>query len=1139
LAFVPIENLAEKDYLPVDAIGFPGDETALTALFCASNFLLIAKESKKLYAMDLALDNPVKKPFIYKIAQTEFEIVQIVFWNGVVVAVGADGQVQGFSLPNLQVKEAFMPELKEMRISCVSVFGDAIGFGCAASNEIIISHQSKVFTLQIPAEAEGTGLKSLFFSSASTLLCSLAAGDPNDYVDLIAIENPLEESPRFAKFLDPCASRPPASNQFYFCGLNDWSSKDLKELVLLGNFGSPDIGVAARLSEGDSFGTFFIDVDEGLAQLPLLKGSELTFPVGLALDFTSNFQHENRQDPDAEPFGPAPVLWILTSAGQLCPFALLKTNEPGPWPFMIEAPRLQLSPSRPLEADVGSDADDSPSPSPALYKSKTAAVTAPSDLSSPHLSSEEEDECSDEQVPVTPSKMSLSALASLQKSAEKLPDTNMTVLELPKLAFDSVKPAMSPLKTEPMTNPFQTGPVKPVESANLFFFKSKQDLSSPSLSTSSLTAASPMSIVSQEPTIPAPIKKQEVTESFPCSPYQSILLSEVADAHEAMQDDLHSLRQLAYKNSILLRQNTIKYYSTLEALEKYAGKVELLLGSGERVFASLKDKSAALRASFDVVFGEARRLRSFCDGITNDSKINWQKKATQLEQLSEEIAVKIGQLHEILAWPASKRASLATITCLHQSIQERLQVLLIYLSTLFVSSTQECESGTLERMRSLCLSSETLVDEMSALFITSSQETAKKKRHEKLLEISKARGARLLIPSELEKPTELVKAAPLTRDFVDDKLIAEFISAVKLNDSVPEFCEQAVASKSETVALSKPTVKVVEEVKPVDRRAESLKPVDKSEPAKPFSFAKPVEQFSFTKPAAEPIKAAFSFTNPVELVKSEESKPSFLFTKSPEPTKDSFTKNTESSKESSASASDSTSSFSFTSPKTTETKQEQKLTELLHSSSETSSSVLSVSTAKESSATASDVFSFKFDFAPSSPSPAVKAETASEALKKPIPGILSVSPAEPEKVPIPALLTAQNAFAPPSLTSPEKPAFSLNSTPSFGQTSFAQPASFGFASASAPAFGQTSMPAAASFLPPVTSTAPKPGAFAAFAQTGAQSLGFSSFTAPAGGTSAANNGLSFANFASPSAPAASEEDKDKPKPSFSFSGFRG
>ncbi len=1276
---MPFFNLAEMDYLPAEALGFPGDESAITALFCTSNFLLVGKESKKLYAFDLALDNPGKKPFISKIVQNESTAIQITFWTDSVIAVLADGIVKGFSLPDLQAKDDVLRELNGKNISCVSVFQDAAAFGCKDSNEIIILKKSGKSNLNVPADNGENGVSSLYFASTSTLLCSLVAADENEYVDLISIENPFEDSPRFTKFLDPCASRPPAPNQFYFCGINDWSRQDLSELVLVGNFGSPDIGVAARLSPEEPFGTFFIDLDEGLAQLPLLKGSELTFPVGLALDFTSSLQHENRQDSDAEPFTAAPVLWILTSAGQLCPFALLKTNEAGPWPFMKVAPQLQFSPPRVLDAPA-SDADDSSPSSPAVFRNQVAGVTQ-SDLT---LSSEEEDECSDSfttevpttpskdgiDPPLTPSKMSLSAIASLQKSSSDSSPTkpaesvkasesekaaeSVKTTELPKSidaskSFELSKPVES---SKPMVA--ETAKPTPTFAYNL---KPKQGTTLPHSSPS----ASPMSIVSQEPTIPAPIKKEEKMENVTCSPYQSILLNEVAEAHQSMQNDLHALRQLAYKNSILLRQNTVKYFSTLEALEKYAGKVESLLGSGERVFASLKYKSTALKASFEGVAGEAKRLQIFCDGIKNDAKIDWRRKASQLEQLSEEVTAKISQLQDILAQPAAKRASLATITCLHQSIQERLQLLMIYLSTLFVSFATEADDstrGTLERMRSLCLSSESLIDEMSALFIASAELPSKKKRHDRLLEISKARGARLLIPSGLKKPQEAIKAAPIVKLSVDDKLIEEFISAVKLNDSVPEFRDNASASAAATLETSnttteKPAITNTFNSDFSKATSPSTEPAPKlfsfaqstAEPTKPkpFSFAptteaakpKPVIETKPSSSFTKPESAAFYFdkttdaSKPFSFGKPAEAPKAFTFAKSeaknsaseseestskdnsttnvtnfqfkPEGSADNSNSETKpfslSSNETkpfslpnnetkpfSLSSNETTPfslpnsetkpfSFSFNAPTTESVKtntepvveKKTETTAVEASSPSSEFSFLSFSSTPETSTSDKDALSFKFDFTPSAPSKETEekaATTSTEIAKKPIPGILSVSPAEPEKTPIPALLTSQNAFAPPSLTSSQKAASSLTSTPSFSTTSLGStvsPAGFSFSSPAAtsiqpafgqpsfgqtsslaaqagPAFGQTSMPNA-SFMPAVNTTAPKPGAFAAFAQTNAQSLGFSSFTAPA----ATSNGLSFASFANPNANSQSsaEEEKDKKKSSFSFSGFRG
>lgn len=80
LAFAPIKNLAEKDYLPSEPLAFPGDESFIQAMCLdpTDRYLFVAKGSNKLYAVDLSVHESgliKKKPFICKITQLESIVV--------------------------------------------------------------------------------------------------------------------------------------------------------------------------------------------------------------------------------------------------------------------------------------------------------------------------------------------------------------------------------------------------------------------------------------------------------------------------------------------------------------------------------------------------------------------------------------------------------------------------------------------------------------------------------------------------------------------------------------------------------------------------------------------------------------------------------------------------------------------------------------------------------------------------------------------------------------------------------------------------------------------------------------------------------------------------------------------------------
>lgn len=843
LGFAPIHELAQKKSLKEEILAFPGDESLITAICLdpTEKFAFVAKGSNKLYAVDLAVGD--KRPFISKIVQLDTAVVEVSSTKdfGLWVLLES-GKLLNFNSPQLQEGKLEIP-VKEP-IGCMSkIEGNLMALGGKNSSKIHLiyldSPEIEVEEISVPfeeLECGSIGISSIFsFQNGNSLLFSCKPEVPdNDDVRLLLLENILEENGKgeglkFSHYYDPCASRPPRTNQFYYLNAGKWSD-DLVEFVVIGNYASPDIGICGRVSTDGNFEAFYIDNDEGLAQLPFINGDS-TFPVGMALDFSSKIPLENLVDPDAEAYPPAPILWVLTDSGHLCPFSMLKTDLTEPLSFMKSVPIVNA-----FEESIGSTE---------IPKVITAVTT-----------------------PQTPSKVPLQQLASLQKSTS----TEIKPLDSPSTpatTFSGFKLAPVVTETKPAI-PVTTG--KKTESV-----------------TSTVTPSKPFA---NEPPEPVLVRKEEKMESISVGPYQSILLTEIAATHAAMQEDIFALKQLSLKNSLLLRQNSQKYFNSLGSLEIYAVSLEKLLKSSENVFAGVKDKVEALKFSLNELMGHAQSVKSNWNRIKQDRKINWDARVKSLTAVSEDLFDKIDRLRNFLSNPTEASKYRATLKSFVDSAQEKVQLLMAHLSGLFVASKSEDNSefyadlGALNLSLSSSSSGDNLLDQLNVLSLNSSHADSSskiEKRNKSLLNSVKSRGARLLIPSRaalISPSAQTEKALKLSAE--DENLISSFVSAIKLTEEVPEFAETAAFAKlslnedpkvAETkIVESKPIEAKITELKPIEPKITDTKPIEsKITDTKPtFSFNAP----STAKPAvATDYKPSFNFNLPSESKFTTGSKP--------------------------------------------------------------------------------------------------------------------------------------------------------------------------------------------------------------------------------------------------------------------------
>lgn len=1170
-------------------------------------FLYVAKGSNKLYQVDLAVkESKEKRPFVSKITQLESVIVQcivsdsfglfVLFENGSILNLDS----------SLQESKAIDFSLIKESIGCMSkVENNILVLGCKDRSELIIlflneEDEASVENVSVPHEDLGcgsVGISSVFLhSSGNSLLFSCVPENPDsDDVPLLALENIANSGEFvFSYYLDPCAARPPRPNQFYFVTLPvaEWAN-NLSDLVVLGNFGSPDLGACGRLKKDGPIETFYIDNDEGLAQLPFVN-NDTAYPVGLALDLSSKRTIENTTDPDAPDYPPAPIVWILTNTAQLCPFSLLKTDESEPHTFMRKnVPAYKI---------------DSPLDSSESQGSKPSIIIAPALQSTPS-------------IPQTPSKVPLEKLASLQKSTE-------TVKLEPIVTSHTLKTA-SEVKTSEELQSSDKAQVseKPVDEAVVL-----------------VKAVEKMETINVGP-------YQNILLSEIASTHASMQEDIFALKQLSLKNSLLLRRNSQkYFNSLAALE---KYAETLEKLVASSGKVfEDLKGRVEMLKSGLLEllmkekqvKAAWARAKQDKkidwdskikvlnkisedLFDKLERVRIF---MNNPSEVSKYRATLESFVDSAQEQIQLLMVH------------IANIFCCDTE-----KVILPNFAELNLSPSLSSES-LMEQMNVLDLNSS------SPENLSRDPLDNQRKLYDSILKSAKARGARLLIPRKMIVPTSIKPAAPIKLSAEDESLISSLISSIKLTEDVPEFAEIAKLSNLSLGTKAEPPTKIDDkskgtefktapaELKPFEVKPAETKPfefkLDKPE-VKPFE-SKPVKpevkpfEFKLDKPEVKPLEfksdttevKPFEFKSSSETVKPFEFKPSndtkpesnkpFEFkslseTKADKPfefkslsetkseSKSEATKPFESNpknetKPTNEKPESTVKPFEFKSPTDTKSEKSETVKPFEFSIKSENDDLKPSTTEKETKTDESpkipSIFTAKLTENSQLPlldsislGAVEEKPTAEDQKSKPFPGIFGV-PIETKKeettVPNPGFSfsfksdpvkadvvksedkPASFSFNPSSFKPAENTTFSITSKPElssnppvFGSTSLQSAPSFGSTSLpSAPVFGSTSMPSAP--ISNLASTfgqsstgfsafnAPKPGnpsGFAAFAvassssSNSTNSIGFSAFSAP---NKTPESGLTFASFLPNKSDKESKDDSKKPNSSFSFTGFR-
>lgn len=885
LAYSPIDKLSEKEEISIETLEFPNDESDILSVCLNSTeeILYVSKSSNIVYAIDLAASDLKKRPFIVKTSKKlESPVIQFsIFATKELWALLENGVLLAFDLTDEDEKVLhYFDDIKfDEKFGCISqIINGIMAFGSKDEPKLYFTDLNEegdviLESIDVPFEELNAGSKGIssinLTPHGESILFSCVPEDPeNDDVPLLLLENfNTDEELKFSTFFDPCASRPPRANQFYFLNL-PFSTDNLCDFVAVGNFASPDVGICGRLGPKEAFQTFYIDNDEGLAQLPFIDG-EMNYPIGLALDLSSKIPLENRTNPDAKDLPPAPILWIFTNSGHLCPFSMVKTDEAEPFNFMKTVPVIEAFDKK---NEIGKEHEVSSE----IPKTPTKLV-APSVLIN--------------STPQTPSKVPLEQLASLQKSTEIKPFKAETAsLANGVFSFkpapvenkqpEPMKPVMLPAEPSKVSEPVKsTKPVQEAESIKVTFNSNPEP-----------------EIMKQNdpPEVPEPklIKKEEKMESLNEGAYKNILLSEIAATHAAMQDDLHILKQLTMKNSLLLRQNSQKYFNSLESLEAYASSLEKLLSSSDKVFLGIKDKLDGLQFDLKELLGRTKQVKSTWNRIKQDNKIDWNARIQSLSTVTQDLIERIDRVRNFMSNPIEASKYGATLKSFVDSTQEKIQLLMANLSGLFISQNEDISASVYADLGALSLSprlsGDNLLDQLKVLSLEGSLASVNtndyhlkvEKRNNSLLNAAKSRGARLLIPSKIQ-PVSSIDTQKLKLTAEDEYLISSFISAIKLTDNVPEFAETAGIAKLSLNGAAKEMTKPAE---PVSKPAFEPKPVETKKPDEPkstaFEFksvvneAKPVFEF---KTATETKPFSFSNKSASESKPASDTKPTFEF----------------------------------------------------------------------------------------------------------------------------------------------------------------------------------------------------------------------------------------------------------------------
>ena len=129
-------------------------------------------------------------------------------------------------------------------------------------------------------------------------------------------------------FGDPTNAYSGTDSHYLFASLPSWGpGQPIKHLIVVAHTRAADLSLIAKLAD-DSWSILSPTADDALAQLPFSRvGSDDQSPRQLFIDYT-NAAEAPSPVADGALLPPAPMIWVLTNEGTLCPFWLVNSALP-------------------------------------------------------------------------------------------------------------------------------------------------------------------------------------------------------------------------------------------------------------------------------------------------------------------------------------------------------------------------------------------------------------------------------------------------------------------------------------------------------------------------------------------------------------------------------------------------------------------------------------------------------------------------------------------------------------------------------------------------------------------------------------------------------------------------------------------
>ncbi|CAH1795927.1 unnamed protein product [Owenia fusiformis] len=147
-------------------------------------------------------------------------------------------------------------------------------------------------------------------------------GDPSEQPYIVLLSAPKGVEPKYTNYEDVCfGSGEERKPKYFFKHLAEW------DILLAGSNNAMEIGAMGKNpTDPNSWDRWSLE-DSGRAELPLTATQDDTFPMGLALDYTSQYNIPIN-DTDVHP--PCPIVLILSTDGVLVSFYAMNKHQGAP-----------------------------------------------------------------------------------------------------------------------------------------------------------------------------------------------------------------------------------------------------------------------------------------------------------------------------------------------------------------------------------------------------------------------------------------------------------------------------------------------------------------------------------------------------------------------------------------------------------------------------------------------------------------------------------------------------------------------------------------------------------------------------------------------------------------------------------------